>query len=95
MENIMKALRNDVGYERKSVSETVITEAIDDVKPKKSSSRMNSLGYKIASKMFELFIWMKNNYALIIINSPNIFKMYFSKYLWINNLFSFWEILLS
>ena len=47
MESVMKALRNYVENERKSVTETADPETIDDVKPKQSSSRMNSLGYKI------------------------------------------------
>ena len=55
-ENVMKALRNNVEYEKKIISEAVYTEDVDDVKFKQSSSRMNSLGYKIASKMFEFFI---------------------------------------
>ena len=37
-ENVMKALRNDVQYERKSISETTDKETIDEVKFKQSSS---------------------------------------------------------
>ena len=55
-ENVVKALRNNVEYNKKFISEAVYTKNVDDTKFKQSSSRMNSLGYKIASKMFEFFI---------------------------------------
>ena len=55
-ENVIEALRNNVEYEKKFISEAVYTENVDDVKLKQSSSRMNSLGYKIASKMSEFLI---------------------------------------
>ena len=56
MENVLRALRNDVKFERKSAPETSYAENIHDVKSELSSSRINSHGYKIASKKFEFFI---------------------------------------
>lgn len=41
---------------RKNNTEAVYSGNIDDVKSTHSSSRMNSLGYKIASKVFQFFI---------------------------------------
>ena len=56
LENVMNVLKNDVECDWKSVPEIAYTENIHDVKSQLFSSIINSLGYKIASKMFEFFI---------------------------------------
>lgn len=55
-ETVAKTMRNFVECKRENEYEGKIPENFHDMKSMKSSWRVNSLGYKFASKMFQFFI---------------------------------------
>lgn len=53
----MKSMQSTyVEYKIRNKNKAIQFENVDDMKSKQSSSRMNSLGYKIASKIFKFFV---------------------------------------